>query len=136
MFIFRTSRMFESKVIPGLKFTIQKMTESRRADLMLAQAGAMARYDVLMERARLLKDTATKEYQEVLSEIDGINRFELTPIKIRWAVAEMNDQLNLEGIGVATLQNLADWPYEVITELSNEIERGNALGDTQAKNSE
>lgn len=140
MYIFNPTKTYESTVLPGVKVSLRKLTEGRRLQFQIAVGPPLADMRALaLEQRKLLEETPINQekFAELNERIEFVATEKLTPAKIKWAVA------NIQGLQIgeeaATLDNLMDWPSDLVQELLklvddvtalNEVERGNSDSPT------
>lgn len=138
MYNFQTTKNYESKTLPGVVVKLRKMTENRRHELQLLVASPNQRIRELVAKQRQLasQDTAeaTLEILSLSDQIDLIATKELNPAKLKWGIKSISG-LMLDD-EPATMENVMDWPSDLIKELLDLIDDGSALNEVEQKNSE
>lgn len=140
MLLFRSKRIVKSEVAPGVEYVIRKMTDSRRAELTLSTSEINQRLTDAYNALRKLREDKAEPavLRKAMIEVDTINDRELVPAQIKWAVAEVRGlMLEIEDGTepvVATVDNISDWPTEVLDEVKSVVLKGNGLTEQETKN--
>ena len=133
---FSTTKTVNSVKLPGVVFQLRKMTERRRLKLMLSTGPINAEIREKIEQQRNLREQTPPPIAQILqldADINVLVTEKLNPAKIAWGVAGISG-LSLDG-EPATMDNLLDWPSDLIEEIIELIDGGTALNEVEQKNS-
>lgn len=137
MYIFTDTKTVSSKTLPGVEIVFNRMTEKRRAALVLSTSAANARLRELHEEREKLKGTKDPRRNVIIDDISDLISKELNPIKVKWAVKEIKG-LQLSDTGdagrPATLDNIDEWPSELVDEVLEALDTGIGITEKEAKN--
>jgi hypothetical protein len=153
MYIFRKTTTVDSKVCPGVQIVFRKMTESRRIELQSAIIGPNDKIRDLLGKIGQLKaedqaeqrvgavgsDPTGRNLSQILKlndELQHVVTKELNPIKVRWGVAAVKNLCLGDEDEPGTIDNLLEWPSDLIEEVLEVIEEGSALSEKETKNFE
>lgn len=132
-------REIDSKVLPGVKLRLKRLTEGRRTALRAALAEATAR----MRRISREMDAMAKlspEEQDIEKLLEAQDRFdeivatEVNPAWIRWGLASISG-LEVDGEELG-LDRLYDWPAPLFKEALETIRAEADMSAEERKNSE
>lgn len=141
MYIFKKTTTIKSKVCPGVEIIVRKMTESRRIELQMAIVEPNEKIRELLTKISAMKaeDTTSERNTPVILKInDEVQRIitkELNPLKIRWGVAAIKGLALGDENDIATLDNLLEWPSDLVEEVLNIVEQGSGMSEKESKNS-
>lgn len=112
----------ESRVCPGVKVTLKRVSFWRRSELMKRLAPILA-------KARAI--ASTNEAEDLSSS--GILRREILHILLEWGIVEVSG-LRIDGAQATKETLLRDGPEELALEIFNELQRQLSLNETERKN--
>ena len=142
MYIFKKTTTIKSKVCPGVEIIVRKMTESRRIELQMTIIEPNEKIRELLTKITAMKaeDSAgernTPAILKINDEVQRIITKELNPLKIRWGVSAIRGLCLGDENEPGTLDNLLDWPSDLVEEVLDIVEQGSGMSEKEAKNSE
>jgi hypothetical protein len=150
VYIFKKTTTIDSKVCPGVQIVFRKMTESRRIELqsaiigpndkirdLLGKIGQLKAEDQAEQRVGGTKEDTGRSLPQILKlndELQHVVTKELNPTKVRWGVAAVKGLCLGDENEPGTIDNLLEWPSDLIEEVLEIIEDGSALSERETKN--
>jgi hypothetical protein len=142
-YVFRKSTTVKSEVCEGVEFIVRKMTENRRIELQMAVMEPNEKIRGLLTRIATMKTESGNDERNVPvmaranDEMQAIITKELNPVKIRWGISAVKGLEIADGDGTipATMDNLLDWPSDLIEEALNIVDEGCGMSEKETKNS-
>lgn len=149
---YTSQERIESKVMPGIFFTLVKMVEGHRLELRRRAAAISAKISPLARRIEagdqeLKKIAATNDpaiaakvaelqqkINEMVEQADMIHQTELEPIWIRWGLLKVEGDITING-EPPTADNLAFGPPDLYLEVLNLIRERLGISPAAIKNS-
>lgn len=136
---FDPTQRFESETLPGVSFTVRKMSEAERSSFRLMQADAHGRIqDLVDEVAQLAAVSSESRNSRRIAtanrEIDMILKNEVNHTWVKWGL-ESVDGLNVRGVP-ATTDHIATGtcPSEFYEEVLERIKKVAQMSDAEIKN--
>lgn len=117
-----TTLVHQSRVCPGVKVTLKRISFWRRSELMKRLAPILA-------KARAI---ASSNDAEDLSS-SGMLRREISQILLEWGIVEVSG-LRIDGAQATKATLLTDGPEELVLEIFGELQRQLSLNESERKN--
>lgn len=140
MYIFKKTTTIKSEVCPGVEFVVRKMTENRRIELQMAVLGPNEKIRGLVTQANQLKAEDPEDRRnlsailKVNDEMQHVITKELNPVKIRWGIVAVKGLAIGDENEPGTVDNLLEWPSDLVEEALSIIEAGAGMSEREAKN--
>lgn len=121
------------------------MTESRRIELQLGVMESNEKIRGLLtqiatmrtEQGGVADDRNVPAIAKINDEMQRCITKELNPVKLRWGISAIKG-LEIEDAGgetvPGTMENLLDWPSDLLEEALNIVEAGAGMSEKEAKN--
>jgi hypothetical protein len=143
MYMFRKSTVIKSEVCDGVEFIVRKMTENRRIELQMAVMEPNEKIRALLTKIATMKTESGNDERNVPvmaranDEMQTIITSQLNPVKIRWGISAIKGLEIADGDTAipATMDNLLDWPSDLIEEALNIVDEGCGMSEKETKNS-
>ena len=129
----------ESKLYPGVSFTVVVMTEGRRRNLRLAQAesqselkGIVREMETIQREQEEVRDL--QRLTELTEQFDLVMSEKVNPAWLKWGCTRIEGLfVDEKELGVV---DYLDWPSDLFAEVVNVVRGEGELGDKEVKNSE
>ena len=131
MYAFESKTTLESKTIPGVSFTIRKMTDARRAKFRLQNADILAELTSKFEQRDAPGITDVAKHRAGL-EIEIFLADKINPAWLSWGLISVSGVI-ADGADV-TPANLADGPEELYNEIVGAIKTIAQMTEAEIKN--
>jgi hypothetical protein len=143
---FVTTVKVESTVFPGVSFTLNKMSEARRAQLRLMIAEPTSRIRNLLREMGNLEEKypnaetsprpedVTNELLALSDKMEQISSDEINPKWLKWGLKSI-EGLDIDGVPATPETLLSDGPPALFMEIVSEIKRVAQLSGDEEKNS-
>ncbi|MBM3725499.1 MAG: hypothetical protein FJW40_08755 [Acidobacteria bacterium] len=119
---YESSRVVESAALPGVRFTVRRMSYGRRSEL-------IARMRDLMRRA---------EFHEASPALDGkaeasLLAMDVDKLYLEWGLAQV-DGIEIDGLPATAASLIASGPEELCREIAQTIKAECGLDEEERKN--